>query len=278
MSVAAPPRRRPKPQPKRPTQAKRPTKPKAKAKRAAPPRATGVDPRLRARRVAVRRAEGRRRLRRIGWALGVLAVLAAGAGIVVSPALDVDQVQIVGVDGDHRSQVAAALGDPRGEALLLVGTDQLRDDVRALSWVAGVTVERELPGTLRVVVRARVPVAWTPPAPGASSQAIQLVDRRGVALAVAEQPPTDLPTLVGDLGTAARVAGALPAELRARAATVRVADGLVTVALRTGPEIRLGGAGQVAEKGRVALAVLAAPGAAQARYVDVRVPSAPVTG
>jgi hypothetical protein len=48
--------------------------------------------------------------------------------------------------------------------------------------------------------------------------------------------------------------------------------------VRDGPEVRLGLPQRVVAKGRAALAVLASSAGSPPRYIDVRVPSAPVAG
>ena len=104
-------------------------------------------------------------------------------------------------------------------------------------------------------------------------------------------PPSGLPQLLGSTSSgrvgsrlrgaagtaAARVARILPADLRTVATSLRVTQGLVTVGLDHGPEIRFGTPDALALKGRTALAILnSLP--RPVHYIDVRVPSAPVTG
>jgi hypothetical protein len=63
-----------------------------------------------------------------------------------------------------------------------------------------------------------------------------------------------------------------------RTVRVVVQGDAVTLVLQDGPQVRLGSPDHVAVKARSALAVLRATGSAPPSYVDVRVPSAPVTG
>jgi hypothetical protein len=48
--------------------------------------------------------------------------------------------------------------------------------------------------------------------------------------------------------------------------------------VKDGPEVRLGSPRDVAAKARAALAVMAATVSTPPRYIDVRVPAAPVAG
>ncbi|HEV2310869.1 MAG TPA: hypothetical protein VGU73_10110, partial [Acidimicrobiia bacterium] len=68
-----------------------------------------MDRRVRARRVAVQRAAGRRRLRRLLVAAGVLTVLLVAVAIVYSPLLAVHTVVVDGA-GTDQAEVAQAAG------------------------------------------------------------------------------------------------------------------------------------------------------------------------
>jgi cell division protein FtsQ len=242
-----------------------------------------VDPRMRERRVAVQRDAGRRRLRRLLFALGALAVLTAAVGIVLSPLLALDDVAVAGA-GDRAAEVRAVVDDDLGSALLLLDTGAVADRVEALPWVASARVERELPNAVRVTVTPRVPVAFARAADGT----VGFVDGRGVVLAVAPAPPLGLPELLGTTGVpplggrlasaeAARVAAAL-GPLAGRVVTIVVAGGQATLHVIDGPEVRFGALDRLAEKARAADAVLGATAPGSLTYLDVRVPSAPVTG
>jgi hypothetical protein len=136
-----------------------------------------------------------------------------------------------------------------------------------------------------------VAVGWVAvPAPkgGHGGPTVAVVDGTGRVVQRSLLPPAGLPQLTGaatagEPGTlirpvsAARVARLLPADLRARAATLAVHRGLFTMGLDKGPEIRFGTPDGLALKGRTAFAILSAL-TTHVRYIDVRVPSAPVTG
>ena len=70
----------------------------------------------------------------------------------------------------------------------------------------------------------------------------------------------------------------LPPALGLRTTRIAVDGDAVTLGVRDGPEVRLGSPRDVAAKARAALAVLASTAAAPPRYIDVRVPAAPVAG
>jgi cell division protein FtsQ len=236
-----------------------------------------MDPRMRDRRVTVIREAGRRRLRRLVFVLCLVAAAGIGTGIVLSPVLDVNQIEVTGVDAAHAAEVRAATRIDRGEALLLVDTGAVTVRVEELIWVDEVDVVRELPGTLRVDVTPRFPVAWRIDAHGA----IQLIDSRGVAIMPTATPPLGLPELqVGadDLAVAARTARAVPEALAPYVGRIAVTAGEASVWLTSGTEVQLGAPSDLDAKLRAAHAVLSALGGVPVAYVNVEVPSAPVTG
>jgi len=247
------------------------------------PRRAPMDARIRDRRVAVAREQGRRRLHRLLAAVGVLALASAAAGAVLSPLLDVDRIEVRGAPGAEAA-VRAAAGVDYGEPLLFVDTADVAARIEALPWVADAQVDRELPDALAVHITPRVPVGWTP----ATDGTFLVVDARGVVLGPSAVQPAGVPRLgfeVADpaarrfLPATARVAGELTAGLRARALAVGVSGEEAAVALTDGPQLRFGAPRGVAAKARAAEAVLAAVGSpAVVAYIDVRVPSAPVTG
>ena len=238
-----------------------------------------MDPRLRDRRVSVLREAGRRRLRRVLWVLGTIAVAATATGIVVSPILDVNQIAVVGVDGAHADEVRAATGVERGEALLLVDTGTASERVETLAWVDHAEISRELPGTLRVTVTPRFPVAWR----GTDAEVIELIDRRGVAVTTAPAMPAGLPELQAgapaDVRAAAHVASALGSQLAPQVARVIVEGGWGRLWLHSGGEVRLGDVHrELGSKLRAAVAMLETLAGANVNYLSVEVPSAPTTG
>jgi cell division protein FtsQ len=242
-----------------------------------------IHPRIRARRVAVARDVGRRRLRRLVLALAVTTVVGLATAVVLSPILDVDQVVVVGA-GARAADVRAAAGVERGSPLLLVATGAVEERVEALAWVGHAEVRRELPGALRIDVRRRPPVAVVVRPDGA----VALIDATGSVTGVTRQWPGGFPVLVTSRpspepgqrvrpAAAARVAGAL-GPLAGSVARVSVEGGRATLLLTDGIEVRLGGLERLREKSRAAHAVLGARSVAPVAYVDVRVPAAPVTG
>lgn len=245
-----------------------------------------IDPRLRARRIAVRRAQGRRRLRRL---LAGVVALAASVGawlVTLSPLLDVDHVVVAGSAHTPADVIARAAAVRPGEHLLYVDTGAVARRVEDLPWVDHVSVVRSWPGTLRIDVIERQPIAavaapdgtWRLVDTGGHVVDSQPVRPPGIVVVAGPQPPgapgTALPTLAaGGLHVAAQ----LPVSLQARTASVTwSADGTVELDLQDGGVVRLGPADDLPAKFLSALTVLDQLDGAKVRVLDVRAPSAPV--
>lgn len=248
-----------------------------------------VDPRLRARRVAVRKEAGRRRLHRLVL-LVVVAVLALTTVIVLkSPILDVDEVGVAGARITGADVIAEAAGVSLGSPLLLVDLEATQRRVEALPWVEEATVERSLPGSLIIDVVERSPAAMV-----RSTDAAVLVDPEGVVLSTAgAMPPAFVgqapfvSVLVGEAppGPGGRVDGSLAdaigiaARLRANPAgavvAVRIDHGL-RLELVGGATVELGDSDALDAKVQAFRTVYARVDRACLSRLDLRVPTHPV--
>ena len=245
---------------------------------------TTVDPRIRERWIAVRRAEGRRRLRVV---LGVvaLAIVAVAAWVVLaSPLLDVDRVIIRGTAHTTPEQVQNAAQVARGDAMIWVDGGAIAARVKALPWVRDAHVERDWPGTVRITVTERAPAAWVQ-----SSTGPVIVDGSGRVLDRVANAPVGLPQVDGVASVppvgarisptlGASVAGRLLGYARSGTKSIAVTDHGVNLTLVSGVEVRLGSPTAVMVKVRAAVAVLDALNGQTVSYVDVAVPSNPVAG
>ena len=243
-----------------------------------------IDPRLRARRIAVRRDEGRKRLHRL-TGLGVFAVVALlVVGLTRSPLLDVDRVRITGAEHTTSDDVQRAAGIKRHAPMTDLDLDRARRGVLALPWVRTVSITRDWPATVHVVITERVAVAVVT----AGTAGFALVDGDGRVLELSAAPPSGfmllanvpLPgppgsTLDASASDALAVARAMPASLRPKVSTVVAqADGVV-LRLVAGGVVRLGPATDLEPKLHAADTVLSEVDTTNLCAVDVRVASAP---
>ena len=272
----------------------------ATAPEAPPKAAVAVDPRMRSRRISVRRDAGRRRLK---WATLVLAVVAVVVLALVAtrtPLLDVDRVAVVGVDGPRAEAVRAAARIPSDEPLVSLDTGAVADRVEDLPWVASAHVGRSWPSTVRVTVTLRQVVA----AVQVTEDHLALVDPDGWVVSIEEgtvTPPEEGDAGEGDpaagdqLGTplvltgidgpvaeGRRLDGAARDALTIAAAVAeRLPDTVASVStdldaeLLTGGVVRFGSAEDLDEKITAVKTVLSDVDTSCLAVLDVRVPGSP---
>jgi cell division protein FtsQ len=244
-----------------------------------------IDPRVRERRVQVKREEGRRRLRFLLASLALLVLVGGAVGATRSPLMDVDRVLLRGARRTSLSEVMAATRLDRRPLLVELDTKALARRVERLPWVLHARVERSWPATVSIGVTERTPAAAVAFEKGGWA----LADGRGRVLALAHERPGDLPAVAGvmaregpgsNLSAAPpdvlRVAAALPAPLRSRVAEVGTGAGELELRLRFPGIVRLGSAEDLAAKLTSALTVLEKAGGGGFAVIDVRVPETPV--
>lgn len=245
-----------------------------------------MDPRIRRRRIDVRREEGRKRLRILLGCLGVVLASAATVGAVRSPLFDVDYTDVRGAEHTPRLALVAAAGLAGRPAMLDVDTAAVERGVEALPWVLEATARREWPGTIRVDVTERRPAAVLPAGAGRWA----LADRTGRVLAIGPDKPVGLPVIgnipppprAGSSVPAAatpslRVAAALSPPLRDRVADIATLPGgeVELQLVPPGGVVRLGRTDDLDTKLDVLATVLTRADLARVSIIDVRVPQAP---
>jgi cell division protein FtsQ len=246
-----------------------------------------MDPRLRQRRIEVRRQEGRRRLRRLLIALGVLAMLALLWALTYSSLVDVDHVVVNGAAHTTEADVRAAAAIGQGQPMAYLDTRAAAHRIEALPWVASASLRRDLPGTVRIDVVERVPVVATPVDGGGwrmldvDGHALGDVPAPppGVIAMSGPAPPVEVGQAVGEQELAAIDATSmLPVPLKARVgAVVWAEDGTIDLQLAPAGTIRLGPPTDLPAKYLAAVAVLDKLGPdATVGVLDVRAPEAPV--
>lgn len=203
-----------------------------------------VHPRMHRRRLAVRRDARRRRVK---WALATagLAAVLVGAYLATRTALlDVDRIAVAGTDRTSNGEVLATLGVEVGDPMLDVDAGSAARRVEGLPWVDRADVRRDWPGTLRVEITERRPVAVVeeagrPPA---------LVDRDGRVLAmgdvaaIADGPLVSLEGVTGPVAVGKPIpAGAEDALILAEAVVERVPGVVSAVRVDLDAELTAGG-------------------------------------
>ena len=246
-----------------------------------------VDPRMRSRRIGVRRDAGRRRLRRVTVALSIVALVMAAAVATRTPLLDVDRITVRGAQRTSVEEVRRAAGVARGEPLLAVDGGAVARRVERLPWVASARVERAWPSTVEVQVTERVPVAVVQ----VTDERAAVVDAEGWVVSIEErqadapaQPeePLVLTGIAGRVAEGERLDDDARAALAVAAAVAERMPGEVAsvsteldATLVDGGAIRFGSAEDLAAKVTAAKTVLSDVDLACLELLDVRVPGSP---
>lgn len=247
-----------------------------------------IDPRIRERRMEVRRQQGRRRLRHLGVVAVVIALGVASWASLGSPVLDVDHIRVDGALHTPPAAIVTAAGIGRGDPMIDVDAGAARRGVRELVWVQEAAVRRRWPGTVVITVHEREPRAVT--RTNASTWALLDIEGRVLEL-VGERPPglVELEGVLGpdsvDVQPGARaraidgpleVVRSLSAPLAARtSAVVVVHNGEIALKLNPRGIVRFGSADQVTAKVRAVETVLASVDSERLAVLDVRLPSSP---
>jgi cell division protein FtsQ len=202
-----------------------------------------IDPRMRARRVATKRAEGRRRLVIVSIAAGIVLVLVAAVATVASPLFDVRTVHVQGAVYTDKEALAEVVTSIKGHPVLLVDTKAVERRLEEVPWVESAKVTTSFPHTVTVDIRERHPLATFRGGDGK----YRVIDGQGRVLDVIKGQPiaymlitgANPDTARGDFAgapyaNAAGLVAALPPEIRAITTSIGVdaASGTLTMELR----------------------------------------------
>ena len=223
----------------------------------------GVDPRLRARRIQVRRDEGRKRLR---WAIvgGAVAAVLIAAGLVLeSPLFAINDVSVTGATYTDPARLQKVVDQLDGSTLLGADLGKAEATLAADPWVKRVRVERRPLRGVRIEIVERVPVATYM----GTDQRWRVLDADGRVMAVLDPPgskpvdPLELTlaapgpdleagaTVPADLVGAASIVPRLPADLRSKTCSLAVGEaGQLTMTMCDGFVIDLGSPDRLRDK------------------------------
>jgi cell division protein FtsQ len=246
-----------------------------------------VDPRMRSRRIAVRRDAGRRRLRLVTLLLALAAAAVGALVLTQSPVLDIDRVRVSGTGHTAPDEVIRASGVRTGEPMVGVDPGDVRRRVGELPWVDDVTVRRVWPSTVELEVTERSVAAMVQ----VTDDRAAFVDTGGRVLSIEPRAGDAAADLAGPLvltGVSGRLEEGelLPADARdALTVAERVAERMPGVvasvsvdldaALVGGGAIRFGSTEQLDDKVTAAKTVLDAVDTACLETLDIRVPGSP---
>ncbi|TDB84707.1 FtsQ-type POTRA domain-containing protein [Actinomadura sp. KC216] len=223
-----------------------------------------------------------RRARPNRWKAVFVALLVLGAfGAVTwvllgSRLLVVRHVEVTGTALAPPERVVAAAGIDLGTPMARLGTGAVGDRVERLREVESAEVERHWPGTVRIVVRERVPMAVFE-----RGGRFHRIDRHGVVVADGDTRPSGLPTLAvaspgpSDKATLAAltVLSDLPDRMRGKLTEVAAtAPDAVTLHMNGGQTVEWGAPERAEEKIRLLDALWRTAAGRSVRTVDVGSP------
>lgn len=194
-----------------------------------------IDKRISERRIDVKKATRRARLIRVGTIALVAGLLVGGTWFLSSPYFDVKQVDLTGVQYSDEASIATIVNGLRGESMWRVDLESERASIAKQPWVRRVSIRRDWPDRIIVDIAERRPVASYPALDGEW----RIVDVDGRVLTSIQNQPRDFPPVVANqtpadpgeqtgptIVSGAKVAQALPAELKVRLSEIRVNDAL----------------------------------------------------
>ncbi len=255
----------------------------------APRKRSGVDPRISARRTAVTREQGRRRLRVLVILAACSAVLVGGWFLVHSSLFSGRAITVVGAVHETPAEVVADAGLADHPALLDINTGAAARGVERLPWVRSASVSTHWPDGVRIAVTEQVPRlvmqgaggTWAALDTDGRVLSVGTVRSPGLVLVSGPEPPGPPGSVLGPKDQAAlQVAATLPASFGPQVAAVGVEPGgWVQLTMTTPVLVDIGSPSQLGAKYEDVTSILAGATLHTGDVIDVSVPDAPtVTG
>ena len=225
------------------------------------PIATGpssMDPRLRARRIAVKRAVGRRRLKWFVLAGVIVVLITAAFALLGSSLFEVTDLQISGAQRISQADLDAAVKRVDHQPVLLIDTHSIEVQLERSPWVREARVATDFPHSASIEIRERVPLATYQGPDGR----FRIIDVEGRVVDLIQNQPVEFMLVVGpglnaSPGTSAGEAFTHTAELvealspavRSRTTSVMVSDtGELSLAFENGATVVLGAPTELLDK------------------------------
>ncbi|MET0143361.1 MAG: FtsQ-type POTRA domain-containing protein [Ilumatobacteraceae bacterium] len=222
--------------------------------------ATRMEPRLRDRRIAVKRGVGRRRLRWAIAALVVIGLVVAALAVLGSGLFAIEDVEVEGVVYTDPAKLDEVVQQLLGEPVLRADTDEAERELELIPWVEAARVTTDFPHGATIEIRERVATATFEGPDGR----YRVIDTHGRVLDVLDGEPVEYMTIISadapaieagqfspqGFAAAASLVQALTPELEALAQSVAVTgDGSdLRMMMSNGIEARFGAARDLVTK------------------------------
>jgi cell division protein FtsQ len=261
------------------------TGPTVKERPPAERRASRMDPRLSARRTAVLRQQGQRRLRMVVIGLAGTALIVAAWFLLHSPLFAARSLTVTGNAHESAAEVVAQAGLASHPPLLDVDAGAAASRIEQLPWVRSAVVQVSWPDGVHIVVTEETPRlvvsvpggAWK--SMGADGRVLGVSAARPpglLLLTVPQQPGAPGSVLPARDEAALRVAATLPASFAAQVTGVTVEpQGWVQLSLTTPIVVDIGSTAELTAKYEDISAILAGAALHNGDVIDVSVPQAP---
>jgi len=153
----------------------------------------GIEPRIRQRRIGVKRSENRRRLWWLALGGVVSVIVIAALALLGSSLFAVDQVTVTGNVYADQTALDVVIDDLEGTPVLLVDIGDVEAQVEDIPWVEDARVRTSFPDSASIEIRERTPVAAMM---GADGQA-RVIDVDGRVLGLVDGQPVALVWISG---------------------------------------------------------------------------------
>ncbi len=244
-----------------------------------------MDPRIRARRTAVMKEQGRRRLIIGGVALGLVALLVGGWFVVHTSIFSARSVTVTGNVHETPAQVVDQAGLATHPPLLDVDTGAAAARLEKLPWVRTASVHVSWPDGVHIAVTEETPTFTVNTGPGtweSLSNDGRVLEESAtrppglLLLTVPQTPGAPGTVLAGKDSPGLQVASTLPASFVAQVTGVTVEPaGWVQLVLTTPIVVDIGTATELTAKYEDVSSILAGASLHNGDVIDVSVPDAP---
>jgi cell division septal protein FtsQ len=175
-----------------------------------------MEPRMRERRIAVKRAAGRKRLKWFAIAACAIGIVVGALAVLGSGLFAIDAVEVEGAVYSRGDALDAVVAELEGTNVLRVDTRSAERALEAIPWVADARVTTAFPNGARIEIRERRPMV----AFRAGDGRFRVLDGNGRVLDVIAGQPVAYLELEVDDGPALQVGQLAPAGYRAAATLV----------------------------------------------------------
>ena len=208
------------------------------------------DRRFRLRRIAVKREEGRQRLRLLAYVAIPLFSIALVLGVLASPLFGIRNITVDGTQYSSQEILDKAKEIVAGKSIFSVDLHAAEELLRTDPWIRDARASRHFPSTVSFEIDERTPVAWF--VGGDNQSRVVDVDGRVISVQVGQPTAYLQITGVGDIvdaggqaneayTAAAQVAASIPAEIRGKVLNLGVVNGTdLLMTLRSGTTVVFG--------------------------------------